>query len=146
MTDAVRKKLIVTAFAAGMSLGLLFASISFIDWSRDNRKTSLFFSTAAQAELISSNVKCSLAFSDKKDANEILDTLKTQNHIAFACIYDSDGKPFAHYYRDNLSRNTFKPSPPSKTRFRYQDGYLIVSEPVIEEHQLIGTVCIWAQP
>ena len=146
MTDAARKKIIVTAFTAGMSLGLLFASISFIDWLRNSRKTSIFFLTASQADLISSNVKCALTFSDTKDAAEILDSLKTQNHIAFACIYDRDGKPLASYCRSDVSQNTFDPSPPSKTRFRYQDGYLIVSEPVIEEHELIGTVCIWAKP
>jgi uncharacterized membrane protein affecting hemolysin expression len=145
MTDAARKKFIAIIFAAGMSLGLLFASISFIHWQWSSRKNSLFYLTAAQAKLISSNVKCSLSFDDTKDANEILHSLKTQSHIVFAGIYDCNGRPFASYYRD-VAQQSFKPLPPSKTRFRYQDGYLIVSEPVIEAHELIGTVCIWAKP
>jgi uncharacterized membrane protein affecting hemolysin expression len=146
MTDATKKKFVVTAFSAGMALGLLFTSISFIDWQHSSKKDSLFYLTAAQAKLISSNVKCSLAFNDTKDANEILDSLKTQNHIAFAGIYDCDGKTLACYYRDDVNKQDFIPLPPSKTRFRYRDGYLIVSEPVIDEHEHIGTVCLWAQP
>ena len=146
MTDAARKKWAVTMFTAGMALGLLFTSLSFIDWQHSSKKDSLFILTAAQARLISSNVRCSLTFNDTKDANAILDSLKTQNHIAFAGIYDSYGKPLACYYRDDVNRQDFIPSPPSKTRFGFRDGYLIVSEPVIVEHELIGTVCLWAQP
>jgi hypothetical protein len=145
MTDGTKKKLTVIAFASGMSLGLLFTSISFIDWQRSGRKNALFSFTAAQAKLISSNVKCSLVFNDTKDANGILDSLKTQNHIVFAGIYDSDGNLFASYYRDGVKQQGFIPLPPSKAKFRFCDDYLVVSEPVIDEHKLIGTVCLWAQ-
>lgn len=145
MTDAAKKKIIVIAFATGMSLGLLFASISFINWQQNEKKSSLLHLTTSQAELIAANVICSLTFNDEKDANGILASLKTQNHIAFAAIYDGRGKPFARYYRDDASQKDFEPLRPSKKRFRYQDGYLIVSEPVIDQHELIGTVCIWAK-
>jgi hypothetical protein len=146
MSDDSKKKLIVITFAAGMFLGLLFTSISFTSWQCSNSKRALFSYTAAQAKLISSNVKCSLAFHDKQDANSILDSLKTQNYIAFASIYDCDGNLFAYYYRNDIEKQSFKPLPPSKAKFRYRDGYLIVSEPVIDEHKLIGTVCLWAKP
>jgi uncharacterized membrane protein affecting hemolysin expression len=145
MTDNSKKKLTVFTFAAGMSLGLLFTSISFTAWRHSDSKDALFYFTAAQARLISSNVKCSLVFNDQKDANSILDSLKTQNYIAFAGIYDCDGKLFAYYYRDDVKRRDFIPSPPSKTRFRYRDGYLVISEPVIIDDKLVGTVCLWAQ-
>jgi hypothetical protein len=146
MTNDARKKLTVTAFAAGMSLGLLFTSISFTSWRHNDSKESLFYFTAAQAKLISSNVACSLTFNDRKDANGILDSLKTQNYIAFAGIYDGDGRLFSYYYRDDVNRQEFIPSRPSKVKFRYCDGYLIVSEPVIVDKKLAGTVCLWAKP
>ncbi len=145
MAVAAKKNFVIITFAVGMSLGLLFASISFICWHRNSQKKSLFLLTAGQAKLIASNVKCSLAFSDIKDANEILGSLKTQNHVVFACIYDCRGKPFARYSRDDARQKDFEPAPPLKTRFSYRHGYLIVSEPVIDEHELLGTVCIWAK-
>jgi hypothetical protein len=145
MTNGSGKKLIVLMFAVGMSFGLLFASISFVTWQRCDGKTALLFSTTAQAKLISSNVKCSLSFDDRKDANSILDSLKIQNFIAFAGIYDSDGRLFAYYYRDDVKKEGFIPTPPSKARYSVHDGYLVVSEPVIVDHKLVGTVALWAQ-
>jgi uncharacterized membrane protein affecting hemolysin expression len=145
MTNSAKKKLIVLMFAGGMALGLLFASVSFTTWQQDITKSSLFYFTATQAKLISSNVRCSLSFNDTKDANSILDSLKTQNYIAFAGIYDSDGRLFAYYYRDGVNRRDIIPVPPSKAKFKYHKGFLVVSEPVIDQHQLMGTVCLWAQ-
>ena len=132
-------------FAAGMTCGLLFASISFTVWQRCIDKTSVLSCATAQAKLISSNVKCSLSFDDRKDANSILDSLKIQNYIAFAGIYDNEGQLFAYYYRDDIKKGSFIPSPPSKARYSMHDGYLVVSEPVIVDHQLVGTVALWAQ-
>jgi uncharacterized membrane protein affecting hemolysin expression len=145
MTDNSRKKFIIIAFAAGMSLGLLFTSLSFIDWQRSGSKNALLYLAASQAKLISSNVKCALSFSDAKDANGILESLKTQNYIVFAGIYDCNGNLFASYYRDGVKQQEFESLLPSKVKFTSHDGFLIISEPVILEHQLLGTVTLWAQ-
>jgi uncharacterized membrane protein affecting hemolysin expression len=146
MADSSRKKFIITAFAAGMFLGLLFASLSFISSQRDHSKDAVKFLTSGQAKLISSNVNGALSFNDVEDANAILETLKTQNNIVFAGVYDCNGKLFASYYRDDIDPQEFKLLPPSKTKFMFHDGYMVVSEPVIQEHKLLGTVCLWAQP
>ncbi len=146
MVDGTRKKLIVIAFAAGMSLGLLFTSLSFIDSQRNRGKDAILYFISGQAKLISSNVKCALSFDDAKDANGILDSLKTQYNIAFAGIYDCNGKLFSSYYRNDVRQKEFKPLPPSKAKFTFHDGYMVVSEPVIHDHQFLGTVCLWAQP
>jgi hypothetical protein len=145
MTIGSGKKITVLMFAGGMLFGLLFASISFVAWQRSDGKTAMLFSATAQAKLISSNVKCSLSFDDREDANSILDSLKIQNYIAFAGIYDSDGRLFAYYYRDDVKKEDFIPSPPSKARYSVHDGYLVVSEPVIIDHKFVGTVALWAQ-
>jgi hypothetical protein len=146
MTDDIRKKLIVLTFAAGMFLGLTFTSASFTAWRRSDDKNNIIYFASSQAKMIASNVKCSLSFDDNKDANSILDSLKTQNYIAFAGIYDNHGRLFAYYYRDDVKRQGFIPPPPSKAKFKTIDGYLVVSEPVIVDHNLVGTVCLWAQP
>ena len=146
MADSFRRKFIIIAFSAGMSMGLLFASLSFINSQHKNSKDNLMYFTSTQAKLISSNVKCALSFDDAKDANGILDSLKTQYNIVFAGIYDCNGKLFATYYRDDINPKEFKPLPPSKAKLTSHDGYMIISEPVIHDHQFLGTVCLWAQP
>ena len=96
MVDGTRKKFIIVAFAAGMSLGLMFTSLSFIDSQRNRNKDAILYFASGQAKLISSNVKFTSFFEDAKDANGILESLKTQYNIAFAGIYDCNGKLFAH--------------------------------------------------
>jgi uncharacterized membrane protein affecting hemolysin expression len=146
MVDGARKKLIIIAFAAGMSLGLMFTSLSFINSQRDRSKDAILYFASGQAKLISSNVKCALSFEDAKDANGILESLKTQYNIVFAGIYDCNGKLFATYYRSDINPQEFKPLPPSKAKLTSHDGYMIISEPVIHAKQFLGTVCLWAQP
>jgi hypothetical protein len=146
MADGIRKKLIVLTFAAGMFLGLAFTTVSFTAWRCSYDESNIVYFASSQAKIIASNVKCSLSFNDNKDANSILDALKTQNYIAFAGIYDNRGRLFAYYYRDDVKPSGFIPPPPSKARFKKRNGYLVVSEPVIVDHNIVGLVCLWAQP
>ena len=146
MSESSRRKFIIIAFSAGMTLGLLFASLSFALSQRDRTKDAVLYFASGQAKLISSNVKCALSFEDARDANTILSSLKTQYNIAFAGIYDCNGKLFATYYRGDINEQNFKPLPPSKAKFTTRNGYLVISEPVIHQKQFLGTVCIWAQP
>jgi len=147
MAVSSTKKSVIIAFAAGMTLGLMFTSLSFIKAQRDRGKDAVLYFTYGQAKLISSNVKCAMSFDDAKDANAVLNSLKTQYNIAFAGVYDCNGKLFAYYYRDDIKlQKNLKPLPPSKARFTSHDGYMIVSEPIIHDNQFLGTVCLWAQP
>ena len=145
MTDDSKKKFIVIAFAGGMSLGLLFTTVSFLFRSRVDSKESVVYTASAQAKIISSNVQCSLSFDDREDANNILDTLKTQNYIAFAGIYDADNRLFAYYYRYDIKQSGFKPSPPTKAQIRTISDFLVINEPVIVEKKRVGTVSIWVK-
>jgi uncharacterized membrane protein affecting hemolysin expression len=145
MADSSRKKFIIIAFAAGMSLGLMFTSLSFINSQRNRTKDAVLYFASGQAKLISSNIKCALSFEDAKDANVILESLKTQYNIAFAGIYDCNGKLFATYYRGDINPRDIKPLPPSKAKCTSHDGFMVISEPVIHQKQFLGTVCLWAQ-
>ena len=146
MTDSIRKKLIVPAFATGMFLGLALASASFTAWRRCDDKNATLYLADSQAKMIASNVKGSLSFDDNKDANEILNSLRTQKYVAFAGIYDNRNQLFAYYYRDDIKQSGFIPPSSSKAKFEKRNGYLVVSEPVLVDKNLIGTVVLWAKP
>jgi uncharacterized membrane protein affecting hemolysin expression len=145
MADISRRKFVIIAFTTGMSIGLIFASLSFIDSQRKDNKNNLMYFTSTQAKLISTNVRCALSFDDAKDANAILYTLKTQNCIAFAGIYDCNGRLFSYYCRDDVKNKVFKLVPPTKAKFVSRNGFMVVSEPVIHQRQFLGTVCLWTQ-
>lgn len=51
------------------------------------------------AEIFGSNSTAALSFGDQNATEEILAGLKAKSHILAACIYTSDGKPFAFYRR-----------------------------------------------
>ena len=146
MADSSMRKFIIIAFTTGMSMGLLFASLSFINSQCKNSKHNLLYFTSTQAKLISSNVKCALSFEDAKDANGILESLNTQYNVVFAGIYDCNGRLFSSYHRDDVRNKEFKLVPPTKAKFVSRDGYVVISEPVIHQKQFLGTVCLWTQP
>lgn len=145
MSDGLVKKLIVLTFAAGMGIGLVFTTASFTFWKHCDEKTNLLYFASSQAKLVASNVKCSLSFSDNKDANAILGSLKTQNYIAFAGIYDNEGRLFAYYYREDIKQQGFIPPPHSRAQSKNLDGFIVVSEPVIVDRKLVGSVVLWAK-
>jgi len=146
MADSSRRKFIIIAFAAGMSLGLLFTSLLFINSQRNRSKDAILYFASGQAKLISSNVKCALSFKDAKDANGVLYSLRTQYNIVFAGIYDCNGKLFASYYRGDVNERDIDTVVPPKAKLTSRKGYIVVSEPVIHAKQFLGTVCLWAQP
>ena len=146
MADSIRQKLIVFTFAAGMFLGLAFTTASFTAWRCCDDENTIRYLASSQAKMIALNVECSLSFNDNEDANSILDSLKTQNYIVFAGVYDNQNQLFAYYYREDVQQSGFIPLPPSKAKFKKHNGYLVVSEPVMVDHNLVGSVCLWAQP
>lgn len=146
MADSIRKKVVVLAFAAGMFLGLAFTSASFTAWRCRSGNDCILYLASSQAKMIASNVTTSLSFYDDKDALDILNSLKNQGYIAFAGVYDNQGRLFACYYRNDVNQQDFVPPPPSKAKFKKHNGYFVVSEPVIVDHNFVGTVCLCAQP
>src|ERR1700733_7340027 len=64
-----------------------------------------FRSGAAQnlaplSDVLGGNSTAPLTFRDAKSARETLQALRAEPNVTAACIYSSDGKPFAKYTRD----------------------------------------------
>lgn len=141
-----KKRGIVLAFSVGMVLGLVFTSVSYTAWCRCDDKNTIRYFAAAQAKLIAYNVTCSLSFLNNKDANSILDSLKLQNYVAFAGVYDSNGRLFAYHYRNDVRQNGFIPPHPARLNSKNLENYLVITEPIIVDHNFFGTVILLAQP
>lgn len=101
---------------------------------RDGLKTNV----TTLGTVIASNSSASLAFDSKKDATEILSALKAEKHIVAACLYDNAGNIFAKFPADTAS--AIFPSVEVKNGYRFESGYLIGFQPVVEEDKELGTL------
>lgn len=90
-------------FASG--LAVLLASIGFGIYQRTNYRSSAVRELTALADTLGANSAASLAFEDRKTAQEMLGALATEPHVLVACLYDNDGKSFAEYRSRNSSQN-----------------------------------------
>jgi len=91
------------------------------------------------AEILGSNSTAALTFGDQKAARELLSALKAKPHILTACIYSTDGKPFAIYRRADLS-SPFVVPPPEPGGSRLTSDRLILFHRIMLYDQLVGTV------
>jgi methyl-accepting chemotaxis protein len=91
--------------------------------------------------MIADNCKAALAFEDAKDAKETLRALHVEFSIVFGCVYTSNNKLFATYYRDYATTEVH-PSDFQKSGFSFGDGFLTVFRPIILDAEVIGTVCL----
>jgi len=90
-------------FASG--LAVLLASFGFGIYERAKYRSSAVRELTALADTLGANSAASLAFEDKKTAQEMLGALATEPRVLAACLYDNDGKSFAEYRSRNSSQN-----------------------------------------
>jgi PAS domain S-box-containing protein len=58
---------------------------------------------SALADTLGANTAASLAFNDRKSAQDMLSALRAEPHIVAACLYDSHGVVFAEYRRAGIA-------------------------------------------
>ncbi len=90
------------------ALAVLLASSGFGIYERQNYRSSAVRELTALADTLGANTAASLAFEDKKSAQEMLGALTTEPHVMVARLYDNDGRIFAEYRRNN-SQSGFVP-------------------------------------
>ena len=62
------------------------------------------------ADTLGANTAASLAFNDRKSAQECWPRSRAERHIVAACLYDGHGKVFAEYRRDGTGPEFAMPS------------------------------------
>ncbi|MGA9668922.1 MAG: CHASE sensor domain-containing protein, partial [Terracidiphilus sp.] len=85
------------------ALAVLLASIGFAIYERQSYRASAVRELAALADTLGANTSASLAFDDKKTAEEMLGALSTEPHVLVARLYDNHGHIFAEYRRSGAS-------------------------------------------
>jgi two-component system, sensor histidine kinase and response regulator len=91
------------------------------------------------ADMVADNSTAALTFHDVQAAQEVLRSLRTQPHIAEACLYSQDGKLFAAYVRNGKDSDLSAPSIRQDGAF-FEGGHLLVFRKVRLASDSIGTV------
>jgi len=95
--------------------------------------------TLTHAEMLADNCKASIAFEHKQDAEQTLSTLRAQDSIVFACIYDKHGLVFTEYQCEGITKK-IRPPLPRKDSHAFKNGSLSVFKQVVLDNEIIGTV------
>jgi signal transduction histidine kinase/CheY-like chemotaxis protein len=102
--SSIRRKLSIVIFFTSL-LGLSIAGLAFEIYERASFRAGLVDELTAHADMLGLNTAASLAFNDRKSAQDLLGALRLERHILAAGIYDSDGNIFAEYRRDDVGGN-----------------------------------------
>ncbi|MGB7848081.1 MAG: EAL domain-containing protein [Candidatus Acidiferrum sp.] len=92
-------------------------------------------------EVLAQNSSAAIAFHDAKAARNVLNALRAEPGVAAACIYTTDGKPFATYVREGKSSG-FVPPPMEAPGTRFERGHLIQFQKIVLVDESVGTIYI----
>jgi PAS domain S-box-containing protein len=91
------------------------------------------------ARIIAANSVGALAFDDPAAARVTLGGLAMNPHVVSARLYGADEVEVATYRRADAGGDVL-PALPEASGNRFEDGYLLVFEPVVHDHERIGTL------
>jgi PAS domain S-box-containing protein len=96
-------------------VGLCLACLSFEFYERTSFRSAMTSELSALADILGANTAASLAFDDRKSAQDMLAALRAERHIVATGLYDIRGMVFAEYRREGTG-------PESAMRPRGEDG------------------------
>lgn len=140
---SIKTKLSLLVLLAG-SVALALATTCFVINDVAMIRSSTVQVMRSVAELLGSNSTAALDFQDAERANELLSSLRLQPSVAFACLYDTAGKPLATYHRADATDKQTRPLPPEYGAEFDDDGHLDIVEPITRGDQLVGTIYLHA--
>lgn len=123
------------------SVALFVASAVFTVYDRTTFLRAKTADLIASAKMVGSNSTAALTFHDSGSARETLGALQAKQHVADACIYDSTGKVFATYSRDQAQAD-FCPSPVHGSGSTITARHMILFQPIALNGHFIGTIFI----
>jgi len=120
---------------------LFIASIIELIYERKEARRDTVISTSCYADMIGDNCKAALAFEDKIDAEETLDSFHAEPSIKYACIYTKENRLLAEYHAPGSSGICKPPSNLEEKHF-FENGYFKLIRHVKDHDGVVGTVYI----
>jgi PAS domain S-box-containing protein len=123
---------------------LLLASLGFVAYELVTFRDTMVKSLSTQTEIIGINTVSALLFNDPASATQTMMALRVKPNITAAAIYTADGKLFAKYVRHDGATIFQMPEQVTekKAGYRFDEGYLFLSQPIVSEGERVGMVYI----
>jgi signal transduction histidine kinase/DNA-binding response OmpR family regulator/HPt (histidine-containing phosphotransfer) domain-containing protein len=137
---SIRYKLTVL-FMAISGFTALAVSVPTSIYDEFTSKRAVSRNLAILSQSLASNSTAALTFHDAESAREVLRGLRADNNVIAACIYGSDGKPFAKYSRDGKESDFTPPLPQAETA-QFKNGHLIQFREIVLSGETVGTLYV----
>ncbi|MGE0680217.1 MAG: PAS domain S-box protein [Candidatus Binatia bacterium] len=135
-TPIQRKLMTILLLTSGTVL--LLTCAAFFAYEFLTSRQTMVRQLSTLGKIIADNSTAALAFDNQDDAKEILATLKADQHIVAACLYDKEGNLFSQYPK-NLPVDVF-PAAPENEGYRFESSHLITFYPVVEGSRRLGAL------
>src|SRR6266436_3092499 len=106
--SSIHRKLLMVIFCTSL-LGLTIASLAFESYEKASFRTSMVSALASDADTLGLATAASLAFNDRKSAQELLETVRSDTNIVTVTLYDQHEEIFAEYRRAGLAAGFTSP-------------------------------------
>jgi two-component system sensor kinase FixL len=135
----IREKLMAVILLTS-AVVLFLTCVSFITYEFITLHKNMLSNYVTRSQIIAANSTASLAFQNPADATEVLASLKSDERLTQACIYDNKGKVFAKYPATQPTADF----PAEVGTSGYREGHLEIFSPVVQEGRPLGTVYLQA--
>lgn len=133
----LRRRLLLISLVT-ISAALLLASAVMFAAEYISFRRSIVRDLSVKADIIGSQSTAAMVFGDRKEAAEILASLRADRHIEFAVLYARDGTPFAEYRRQNVAGAAAPP--PREYGHVFRLSTLTLFHPVVLRGSRIGAL------
>ena len=93
------------------------------------------------ADLLARNSSAALTFNDPDAARDVLRALRVESNVTSACLYTSNGKPFAVYVRSG-NQSAFYPPPVRSQEATFHSDRLILFRQIVFAGEPLGSIYI----
>ncbi len=138
----IRRRL-MTALLLTSGVVMLITSSAFCAYDFLTYRQQTLHNLATLGDAIAANSTAALAFQNPDDAREVLSALRAESHIVDATLFTSDGKLFASY---PARRPAVQVAVPPPDGYRFEGGYLIGVQPVVQGQRRMGSLVSEGRP
>src|SRR5260370_13910244 len=100
--SSIHRKLLMVIFCTSL-LGLTIASLAFESYEKASFRMSMVSALTSDADTLGLATAASLAFNDRKSAQELLETVRAETNIVIVTLYDKREEVFAEYRRTGVA-------------------------------------------
>ncbi|MCE3261855.1 MAG: hypothetical protein K0R43_934 [Pseudoduganella sp.] len=141
-SGSVRFKLILTALATTFA-ALVVTTVSMLVYDLKSFQQGWVDDLTTQAQLVATISAPAISFHDPRTAQQNLGLLRVRPQILAGAIYTSQGELFASYAQASFDLAQL-PRRPGPLGHAIEGGQMVVSHPIVEAGERIGTVYLAA--